>query len=817
MQDKNEKGKYRIRRQERRRLKRAEKRSERRKKLKHFSSNIKNWIKEKKRKRKEKAKQAQLEHERKKRQEKEAGGFWAVRRRRIRRFFLRTWRSIKKIKTADRRHILALGVVVLSLVATFTVCDLSVERLLMAFEDFKNSIVYYFCEVTNREYTGDVSINTMPEIDLQRVCPFSIADVLRKLELLGDVLFTKQMFMAYIAATLRVCRKITLYIVTLAPVVVLLIFVIRWYVFKHRTDRRDTKPLIFWKKHIRPIFRGVVGWTRDMVAFIKEKGYEFWLILIWLFNLNFVTILVEFFAWYFYFIPSSSFASLGVNLYRLFIDALIMLWSAPWWFWAIMAWIVFDDIRRNIGFTILRVHEKINEAFFEVLCVFVLIVGTMGLGKTTLMTSLALTGQNVLRKRALKLMFRLDLQFPNFPWQRFEDAIDGAHQAGIIKKKVHVKRFMKKKIKKFEENPIPHNLFGYDFKNEAQSFNDCLQIKDLFSALVSYGELYYTYTIDLPLILSNYSIRSDSILCDEGNHPFWDDDFFQRTPEESMENQEYSHIFDWDTMRTGKMMDPNNPLRGSTDIGIKAITEGAKDRGNQVENKGMKKEDVKANPLNDGFNLRIKTDRHAALMEGYCFSKTLMDEQRADSLGADARELGDVINIRCKSEKKIAMPFFALGKLIYALWDDKMYDFYYELRKKRGDQSLIKYFIINLYCLFYHYYLRIVNTFGYHVLTLEVQDGKGEGEIERYMYYIQYKKDYSLRFRSDGFASAYEAEGEACEFGIEDIEQFGSLLSTVRDIKKTHSYFGNLLIERFLSKVSANDEDYDDDENNKEA
>ena len=42
--------------------------------------------------------EAQLEYERKKRQEKEAGGFWAVRRRRLRRFFLRVWRKLKSIK-----------------------------------------------------------------------------------------------------------------------------------------------------------------------------------------------------------------------------------------------------------------------------------------------------------------------------------------------------------------------------------------------------------------------------------------------------------------------------------------------------------------------------------------------------------------------------------------------------------------------------------------------------------------------------------------------------------------------------------------------
>ena len=109
MQEKKDKKYWREARRARRRVKRAEKRRERREALQRFSFRIRKYFKEKKRIRKEKAKQAQLEHERKKRQEKEAGGFWAVRRRRLRRFFLRVWRKLKSLKNADRKHIVALA------------------------------------------------------------------------------------------------------------------------------------------------------------------------------------------------------------------------------------------------------------------------------------------------------------------------------------------------------------------------------------------------------------------------------------------------------------------------------------------------------------------------------------------------------------------------------------------------------------------------------------------------------------------------------------------------------------------------------------
>ena len=41
---------------------------------------------------------------------------------------------------------------------------------------------------------------------------------------------------------------------------------------------------------------------------------------------------------------------------------------------------------------------------------------------------------------------------------------------------------------------------------------------------------------------------------------------------------------------------------------------------------------------------------------GYPFVEVIMDEQRPESLGADARDLCEIIHIRGKSEKRLTMP-----------------------------------------------------------------------------------------------------------------------------------------------------------------
>lgn len=740
----------------------------------------------------------QKKHRRKKRRAWKHARRWLVRKGQAVR------EKVKSIPWTDLRHWLSIAILVMSLIATFTVCSLSIDRLGDAFVDLKSSAVYYWQKVVLRvedPSMDGLTVNQLPKIDLQKICPFSIAEIERKLQNWGDAVFSREMFLRYLVASAKVLSNIALVLPSLIVLLVALPLLLKTLLFRHTTSRKDTKALVFWKTRITPIFAALKRTLADFLTFFKEKGYLGKVLLVWFFNLNIATVVVEFFAWYLHFATGINLSASFVSIVRFFIDLLIMLWSAPWWFWAIVAFWVFDTIRRDIGYDVLRHNENKNAGFFSKLAVVILIVGTMGKGKTTLLTSLGLTGQNYYRRKARELMFKLDMMFPKFPIRRFEDAIEAAYKAGRIHKNRHVKEFVRRKKKQYEQYPSPHRLYGYNVEYNVLDFDDALMVTTLFDMLESYALLYYLYTIRLPLLISNYSVRSDASLTDKGNFPIWDDDFFQKSARESEETQEYSHILDMDTMRLGKIMNPENPFRGSKDIGIVMITEMGKERGNMLEHKGMKRESDTANPLNDLFNNRIKMDRHAALIGNFSFTKIMGDEQREESLGADARELADIVKIKDKSEPKLAMPGYAFGNLVYTLFGSKFEDLYYEYRFERGDQTLFGYALKNLFCLFYHHHLRIMNTFGYHVLTIEICDGKDDEKGEQFDYYISYKKDYSNRFKSDGFVDGFEEQSKLTEYGLEDYPQFSGIKSTVKEMKTMNSYFANQLLEQMMYRV----------------
>ncbi len=152
--------------------------------------------------------------------------------------------------------------------------------------------------------------------------------------------------------------------------------------------------------------------------------------------------------------------------------------------------------------------------------------------------------------------------------------------------------------------------------------------------------------IQSSLIISNYSIRTDSILSDIGNFPAWDTDFFKRDSKLLDSFFRHAHILDFDSLRLGKKVLAYNPRKDSFEFGVVVITEVGKERGNSIENAEKKKKDGGANQKNDLFNSWLKMVRHSATVDKYPFVKVITDEQRPESWGADARDLCDIVHIR---------------------------------------------------------------------------------------------------------------------------------------------------------------------------
>ena len=120
-------------------------------------------------------------------------------------------------------------------------------------------------------------------------------------------------------------------------------------------------------------------WLIGLYVFIRERKYYWvtWLCL-WLYFFNAFTILLEFLAFYFYFVMSFDVLNIYRQVYKLFLD----LWTAidfiPVWVWVIISLIVFDRFRKKIAYARLHHCEMRNRGFINARPIVLMVCGTMG-------------------------------------------------------------------------------------------------------------------------------------------------------------------------------------------------------------------------------------------------------------------------------------------------------------------------------------------------------------------------------------------------------------------------------------------------------
>ena len=326
------------------------------------------------------------------------------------------------------------------------------------------------------------------------------------------------------------------------------------------------------------------------------------------------------------------------------------------------------------------------------------------------------------------------------------------------------------------------------------TYNDKLKIVDVWSVLETYAQLYFIYIIQSSLILSNYSVRTDNLIEDLGNFPLWNTDFFKRDSRLIDSFSRHAHIIDFDALRLGRKLVENNPKKDSFDFGVINITEVGKERKNQLELKELKKNEEVANQKNDGFVDFLKMIRHSSTVDNFPFVKVISDEQRPESLGADARDLCEIIHIKEAGEFKLAMPFFFIEEMLCSFVLRRFENFYIKYRFKRADNTLTMFLLKSLASKLQAYYKGINNTFSYSVMKLQVESGTQDGNLNNKKYYLMPKKIYSKRFSTDCFSDYFATKNLSSKIGIDDLEEYQTEKATFDELKQQHSYFVNDLI-----------------------
>ena len=694
----------------------------------------------------------------------------------------------------SRRFNIAVTVIIsLVFVALGAVFWQSYVRFAESCRDFGLSVAYYFCELIGIDYSFTPMVTEYSDVLQEIFLPDDWHGFTASAGNFFSLLIDGENFVSYWSAVGNVMVVVAKVIAILLPCI-LVLWLVLWRMYRHgNTDHnRDTVPL--------RVFKAIAKWTYQPIkrALFSYREYlsehkAVWIcwIILWLFHLNLASIVIGFFAYYFYFVLSFDVANLYVQVCKLFVDLQVIFRHFPWWSIVTVCWLLFNRWRKKSALNRLRHFEARNCGFINELPIVSMACGSMGKKKTTLITDMVLSQEVMFRQKALSILQQNDMKFPYFPWIAFEDELRACMEHGTVYNLASVKTWVALKRSRFiKHGNAEWQLYGYDYRRYGTDFDDVLKVSRLFDVLETYAQAYFIYVIQSSLIVANYSIRTDNAQISNGNFPLWLTDFF---PKHRRLESRHAHILDFDVLRLGRKVLENNPKAGSFEFGVVAITEIGKERGNNLELKEVKKGTDEANQKNDLFNSWLKMCRHSATVDNFPFIKVFTDEQRPESWGADARDLCDVIHIVSSGEQRLALPLYTIEEMISEWVFDRFMRLYEDFRFRRGDNTLLVHIFKSITAWLWRRNLRIYNRFGYSILKIEKERGTMDGKAENKKYYLMNAKIYAKRFSTDCFSDYFNDMAKRSKTGLMDYIEYVTEKATVDELKMQNSYFINSL------------------------
>lgn len=670
---------------------------------------------------------------------------------------------------------------------------MSYNRTIEALSCFCGGLKYYFCVLFGLPNESvPAVVNRSDVIKWDVLLPETFEGFKSNFVSFWKAFISEENFLNWLSEVGEHTGSICKIIAVILPCVLVLFMLIKMLYNKPNNNHNiDTVPLKVWKSISGKTVVPVRVFLKQYFEYVKANK-AIWIVWVvtWVFNLNLASIIISFFAYYFYFAVSFDFASLYTQFVKLVIDLQVIIKFVPVWVLIPIGWLIFDHWRKSLALNKLSKMENSDRGFINDLPIVSMTCGSMGKKKTTLITDMALSQEVMFRNVAYKKLQKNDMKFPNFGWIAFEMELKKCMEYGVVYNLATIKEWVNLKRKRYEKH---HNddwqLYGYDSKRYGLYYHDGLKESYIFDVLSTYAQLYFIYVIESSLIVSNYSIRTDNSLVDEGNFPLWSTDFFSKTARDSR----HAHILDFDVLRLGKKIIENNPNAGSFEFGVVNISEVGKERGNNLELKEVKKGTDETNQKNDLFNSWLKMCRHSATVDNYPFIKVFTDEQRPASWGADARDLCDIIHIVSSGNQKLALPSFTIEDMIYEWLFGWFINLYYDFRFNRGDNTLLIYLLKKVTAFFYKRHTIIYNTYGYSVSIIEKERGTMDGKAEKKRYFVMNKKIYSQRFSTDCFSDYFNDMAKKTKIGLNDYIEYETEKATVTELKRQNSYFINAL------------------------
>ena len=671
-----------------------------------------------------------------------------------------------------------------SLVLLFTVPSyrFALSRLGEALGAFGRSVAYLFCDLLGLSRVPEQTLNNPITEPIREFAGINFTVFFEKVRNTVPAMFHGQHFILFLSwlfycAVRLLCYGCYVFLFGILCYIPILIF-------SDETNNdyaADTKPLELFKRLVARPVTAVIGAVADFCRWFRQSAWFGLTALTVSLALNIWTVLLAFFAWYFYFLVTVEIGTVPVQLEKLYYDVMLFFRGAPAIVFVIAAVWLFLKWRRERALDLLRHMERKNSGLQNDLPMCIFFTAPPRTGKTTMITSMALTFSAEFRRAALDLMEKNALRFPRFPWILLEKDLQAAIAGHWVYNLATVRQWVDYRAAVYEDSEHPDDLWGYEGEC---LYNDNLWVKTLWEILGAYCQEYFIYFLETSLLVGNYSVREDYLITDGGNFPLIDDDFFDRDPWELPEQSHFAHIIDFDMCRLGRKMVQENAHSGGLEFGVILISEIDKELKNDLK---LKDEDC--NQKNDLFNEWLKMAGHAATVDGYCFLRVLSDAQRPSSWGADARELSTVAHVLKKGEPANALALFWVEDALISRFVGWFLEKHREERFHRGDNTLLGWVGIGLAGALAGYRERRVNLYGYRRQPLELEAGTLDNVTESKDYAITYKKVYSHRFGTDCFKAISETQAQKCPTGLNDLAAYGDIYPTFEELEQQNSHF----------------------------
>ena len=542
--------------------------------------------------------------------------------------------------------------------------------------------------------------------------------------------------------------------------------------------------------------------------FNKRSKFYILFIALFLFFFDIVSVLMDSFCYFLLFASNFDFILIYKFTYSSIYSFVSSLRFVPFFIWMIVIYIIFDKIRAKRALRKLMVFDYKNRNFVEEKTgVCNIVKGAPGVGKTLLLTDLGRTTEQLFRYNLLDTMNKYSSYFPNFDLRMYEEYIKYLKINGLVNNHSQLedkildrkRRFLNlfgNHLVSYEE--LKKYLFGYDFRSNKMRYYNGLYYIDFFEFLITYGEAYFYYISDKPIIYSNYSIRFDYSVYGKDYFPLWNYDYFTIHKDNIDPLTKYSHIIDMDSLRLGKKFNPDTTILG---FGVLCFTEFDKERGNQISNNKYRKDDYKPNPTNDELTKYLKLSRQVATIDYKPYFKMFTDLQRTGDLSLSNVEISEcVIKIKEK-QRKNTLTLFIIEPLICEFFINLVNRFINHYRSTRNYYSFFYCFLVNLLNPFKTYLERRSNMFGYSKLKLEVNVGDDESDVSTSTYYLLNKKAYAKAYSTDTHYGFFKESLNNEKTNIDDKPSYSSLRASANEIKVQNSFLGNDLDKSFHKKI----------------